>query len=329
MKIDIVGAGAIGGLIGALLTASGEDVMMIDTREELINLVNSEGQTIDNIKTGESIHVMSRMIHAGDINSLPSADLVVCCTKGYATYPATKNVRSIIGPETYVLSIQNGWGNVDQIKTALGSDDSRLIAGVFYSLVSPSKDALNHLMLTYGTDIIKAGPVDHKVTTGLERIADIFNRAGLTFTIVDNYIDIIWNKLIGNTAMPVAAVLGLTNDELLTYETSRHIVRQVFEESIDVARAMGVKFDNPQNPIEPHLHQLESFKAAKGKEIRGSMPLDIINGRKTEIGSINGAVVTEGKKLGIPTPLNEVLVLLVKIMEERNAAGKIYDRNRS
>lgn len=329
MKIGIVGSGAIGGLIGAFLTASGEEVTMIDTREDLIDLVNKEGQTISVVKTGETINVRPKMVHAREISSLPLMDLVICCTKGFATREAMQNARQIIGSDSIILSIQNGWGNVEQIREALIPQNPSVIAGVFFSLVSPEQGKPNHLTMVFGTDIIKGGAVNFTDKAELIKIADVFNRAKLKFTIVDNYVDIIWNKLIGNTAMPVGAVLGLTNDEYLSYENSRDIILRVFEESIAVARAMGVKFDNPQNPIGPHLLILENFRAAAGKNMRGSMPLDIIHGRKTEIDSINGAVVREGKKRGVATPMNECMVLLVKAMEERNTFGKLYNYDRN
>jgi 2-dehydropantoate 2-reductase len=178
-------------------------------------------------------------------------------------------------------------------------------------------------------DIVRASPVNCAKAPDIRNIAGAFNRAGLNFKIVDNHVDIIWNKLIGNTAMAVAAVLGLTNDEYLSYENSRQIMISTFEESIAVARSLGVKFDDMQDPIRPHLRMLESFRAAAGKSMRGSLPLDIIMGRKTEIDTINGAVVNEGRKRGIPTPVNECLVTLVKAMEERNASGRLYNFDRS
>lgn len=329
MKIAVVGSGAVGGLIGAFLTAAGEDVIMIDSRKDLVDRVNNEGQVVRVVNNGETICAKSKMVHSGDLKELPEMELVICCTKGFATREAMQNAKCLIGRNTAVLSIQNGWGNVEQIRDVLNGDDSMIIAGVFYSSVNQEQGKPNHLNLVYGTDIVKAAPVNAHTAADINKIADTFSSARLKFTIVDSYVDIIWNKLIANTVLPVAAVLGLTLDEFLKYETSRKIVVRVFEESIAVAKAIGIKFDDPQNPIGPDLKILEDFRAAEGKNQRGTMPLDIINGRKTEIDIINGAVVTEGKKHGVPTPVNESLVMLVKVMEERNAAGKLYNYDRN
>jgi len=324
MRIAITGSGAVGSLVGGMLTASGQDVIMLSSRKEYVDLVNQHGQTICIVNTGERIHVEPRMVHVSEVNSLPQVDLVVCCAKSYGTKQAIMNALPLITTDTYIMSLQNGWGNVEQIKEVVSSGGTRIIAGVFYSLVTPDAEQPNYLRLVQGTSLIKAGAVDQIPSPKIREIADVFNRAGLDCTLVDNYVDIIWNKLIGNTAMPVAAVLGLTNDELLMSESTRALVTRIFEESIAVARELGVNFDCPEDPLRPHLAQLQKFMAGRGQGMRGSMPLDVINGRKTEIDAINGAVVTEGRKKGIPTPVNECLVLMVKAMEERNIQGKIF-----
>jgi len=329
MKIAIVGAGSVGSLFGTLLAASGEDVTMVRRRQDVIDLIQKEGMTVDIAKTGETVHSRPKMVNAKDIASIGICDLVVICTKGFDTRAAMENAKPIIGKDTYIMSNQNGWGNVEEIKEVLGGDDSHIIAGVLLSVVSPKEGKPNHLVWVFGTDVIKAGPVNRKITPEIENIAETFRKAKLDFTIAENYIDVIWNKLVGNTAMPIAAVLGMTNDEYMAYENTRQLVTNMFNESIAVATAMGVKHDNPDDPIQPHHQILKNFMAyGKGKGPKGSMSVDIENGRKTEIDTINGAIVREGKRLGIPTPINETFVLLIKAMEERNAAGKIYNYDR-
>lgn len=312
MKITIVGSGNIGGLFGALLTDAGEDVTLVDIRDDLVETIQKDGIRIDT-SSGESKHVRVKITN--DIASAGISDLVIIAVKSYATRNATESALAVVGEDTYVLSVQNGAGNVETIAQALG-DESRIIGGIFLCVITPI--TLNHLSWVVGTGGLKMGPISGVMSPQVEKVADIFRKAGIEVTTSVNVQDLIWNKLLLNSCLCLATVLKLTNDEFLAYPSTRKLVHLIADECIQVARAKGINLANPENPMKPLLDTFETFRAS-GQKPKCSMLQDMERGRKTEIDTINGSIVREGKKHGIPTPVNEVFVWLVKAMEEKTA----------
>ena len=138
MKITVIGSGNIGSLLGALLTGAGEDVTLVEIREDLVKTISAEGITIE---TSEGTKRTIPVKITSDINSTSSPDLILIAVKGYSTRSAIENALGVIGPETYILSVQNGAGNIETI-AEVAKDDSRVLGGVFYCNVTPL--AVNH-----------------------------------------------------------------------------------------------------------------------------------------------------------------------------------------
>lgn len=313
MKIAIVGSGNIGSLFGALLTGARQDVTLVDIRDDLVRAIQEGGIRID-LSSGESRHEYVKITR--DITTIGMADLVIIAVKSYATLSAMESARPLIGRDTYVLSVQNGAGNIETIARVLG-DDAHIIGGIFLCVITPL--ALNHLSWVVGTGGLKIGPVNGVMHPRVGDIADIFRRAGLEVTVSTQVQDLIWSKLLVNAPLALAAILGITNDEYLAYPSTRQLIPMITAECIQVARAKGVTLDNPEDPTKPLLAMLEKFRTS-GQKPKCSMLQDMEAGRKTEIDAINGSIVREGKKHHVPTPVNEVLVWLVKALEEKAAA---------
>ena len=313
MKITIIGAGNIGSLLGALLAKCGEDVKLVELREDVIAAIKENGIRID-MSDGQSIHTMVRITH--DIKSLGVADLVILAVKTYSTRSALEGAKSIIGKDTWVMSVQNGAGNVESITEVLGRD-SRVIGGVFFCVVTPVKP--NHLCWVVGTGGLKFGPVNGIMSSRVEKIAAMFRKAGLSVETSTRVQELIWSKVLQNVPLALSAVLRLTNDEFVSYPHAKELIIRMARECVDVTRAMGITLDNPEDPVKPLLATIQKFHDS-GTKPKSSMLQDLERGRKTEIDAINGSIVREGKRLGIPTPVNEVMVMLVKVLEEKYGA---------
>jgi len=310
MKITIVGSGNIGGLFGALLTDAGEDVTMVDIRDDLVEAIQKDGIRIDT-SAGESKHVRVKITN--NIASVGVSDLVIIAVKSYATRSAMESALAVVGKDTHVLSVQNGAGNIETIAEILG-DESRIIGGIFLCVITPIK--LNHLSWVVGTGGLKIGPISGVMSPRVEEIAKVFSRAGIEVTTSTKVQDLIWNKLLLNSALCLATVLNITNDEFLAYPSTRQLITMIANECIQVAKAKGINLDSPEDPIKPVLATMETFRTS-GKKPKCSMLQDMERGKRTEIDAINGSIVKEGKKHHIPTPVNEVFALLVKAMEEK------------
>jgi 2-dehydropantoate 2-reductase len=315
VKITVMGSGNIGSLLGALLTEAGQDVTLVDIREDLIETIQKDGIRID-MSNGQSKHIKVKITK--DVASVGISDLILIGVKGYATRGAMQNALPLVGKNTHVLSVQNGAGNIETIAEVLGSD-SPVIGGVFHCIVTPL--ALNRLSWIVGTGGIKIGPMNGKMNAAIQKIADIFQSTGLDVVTSESVQDLIWSKLLLNTNMAVATVLKITNDEYLYYPSAEKLVRMIADECVKVCRAKGIHLEHPEDPVEPLFNIMKKFRDS-GTKPKCSMYQDMENGRKTEIDTIHGSIVREGKKFNIPTPVTETLVLLVKAMEEKTIRNR-------
>ena len=156
------------------------------------------------------------------------------------------------------------------------------------------------------------GDVHGKVTPKIEKVGEALKAAGFETYVSEDVSGLIWDKLIVNVGINgCSAAMNLTNDENWTIPEANAIHVAAVNEAIAVARAKGVKLSY----ADPLAHVKEVCGFTVGNQC--SMLLDVLNNRPTEIDLINGAVVREGKKVGVPTPVNEVIVNIVKVKERK------------
>jgi 2-dehydropantoate 2-reductase len=248
MKITIMGSGNIGSLLGSLLTEAGQDVTLVDIRPDLIEAISKEGMTID-MSDGRTKHIKVKI--TSDAARAGISDLVIIATKGYSTRSAIEDALPLIGKDTYVLSVQNGAGNIETIADVL-KDDSHVVGGVFHCIVTPLK--LNKLSMVVGTGGLNIGPMNGKMGPHMEKIAAAFNGTDISVSVTDKVQDIIWSKLLLNTNMAAAASLHITNDQYLYYPSVRTLVTLLAQKCADVARAMAYICSHPEDPVGPPLN---------------------------------------------------------------------------
>jgi 2-dehydropantoate 2-reductase len=161
------------------------------------------------------------------------------------------------------------------------------------------------------------GPVSGLVTPEVDEIADVFRSAGLDVVVSSDVQQLIWRKVLENVPLALGTALRLTNDEYAAYPDAIELIVRMAEECVAVTKAAGIAVDQAGDPIQGLLVTIQKFHDS-GTKPKCSMLQDLERGRRTEIDAINGSIVREGKRLGIPTPVNEVMVALVKIQEEKN-----------
>jgi len=301
MKIAVVGAGAMGSLFGGFLAEAGNDVHLIDVNAEHVAALNKNGLSIESNKERRTIPVHATQ----DPSSVGIMDLVIIQVKTYATRAAAESALPMIGAQPVVATMQNGIGNVEIVGGVVGED--KVIGGVTRhgaAYLGPGK-------IRHAVDAATViGELDGSTTPRLLRICDVLNEAKLNASISSNIQGDIWSKAIINVpANPLCAILRIPTRELVEHESIREIMRMAEEEVIKVAEAKGIKlaFTNV-------VEKLASDVKPGSKQI-ASMLQDVLNQRLTEIDSLNGVVVSEGEKLGIQTPINKLLYLMVKAIE--------------
>lgn len=307
MKIAVVGAGAIGGLFGSILTKGGLDVTLVDIWEESVKVMQSTGLTVvDQAGKEEVVKVKATT----KIDEAGTPDLIMIAVKSYDTAQAARDCLKIVGADTMVFTVQNGVGNVDTIGDILGRN--RIVAGTTSfgcTRLGPGK------IKPSGIGEITIGELDGKITPRLQNLVDTFIKAGIEMHTSQNVDSLIWSKLVVNVGInALTAITMLKNGELLDYEETRSLQEAVVKEATAVAAAKNIKFlvDDPLAWVQE--------VASNTRDNKSSMRQDVERGSKTEVDFINGTIVREGLKLGIPTPVNDTLTKLVKTIEQR---GKI------
>jgi 2-dehydropantoate 2-reductase len=291
----------MGSLFGGLLALSGEEVWLVDIREDHIQAMVSTGLTVEEGGKIQSIPVRATM----EVASIGKADLVLFFVKAYHTGKAVSDALVLQKEDTVFLTLQNGLGNEEAICEQV--DPRKVILGVTnHGATFLGPGSIRHA--GWGKTYI--GELDGKVTPRVTQIAQLFTKAGIESEVSSNIQGLVWNKLFINVGInPVAALTGLKNGRLLDYPETLRLMEALVSEAVGVARKKGIPIEG--NP-------LETVKAVAGatRENRCSMGQDFDNRRKTEIDAINGAVVREAERLGIAVPYNQMITDLIKVIEK-------------
>ena len=310
MKICILGAGALGCALGGVLTEAGNDVWLINRNADQVAAMNSHGLLLraadaNGVLTDRTVKVQaSTTAEAAGV-----VDLVVLLVKSFHTAEAMSAALSLLGPDTAVMSLQNGLGHEDVLSGIVGRH--RVLAGKTYA--GGTQLGLGHVLVgTRGKDT-HMGELDGRITPRAQRIADTFNAAGLQTIISINIMGTIWDKLLINVATgALTAITRLTYGELYKQPLLEACGVVAVTEAMAVARACGITLGITE-PIQAWL------KAGAGLpyDFKTSMLQSLESGRRTEIDFVNGAVVERGKLHGVPTPVNQTLVACVKALESK------------
>lgn len=291
----------MGGLFGALLTKGGHHVVAIDVSAPAIEAITRDGLRFE-ASDGKSETI--RFSATIDPASVGPVDLVLIVVKGIHTESAARAALPLLGPSTPVLTLQNGWGNVPKLQSILGRD--RVLAGITVhsgTLVGPGQ--VRHA----GTGPATIGELDGRISDRVRSIAAVLAATG-EVRVSDNITKVIWSKLCLNVcALPACALLRIYSGELLKHESLLALMRALLRETVEVANADGIALDYDE------CWAAITAQLARASTVRASMLQDVEARRRTEIGTINGAVLDAARRLGIPVPHNETLVWLVQALD--------------
>lgn len=302
MKIVIIGAGAMGSLFGARLTLAGEEVWLVDISEETIKIISKDGLTL----TSGDGNIVTRPRATTQVSAAGPADLVIIFVKSWATPAAAAAAKHLLKKDTVVLTLQNGFGNAEILAAELGV--GRVIVGT----TSQGATLLRPGHVMHGGDgETQIGELRGEASPRLKLVADLLTKSGIPAQPVGNIAAFIWGKLIVNAGInAVTALTRLYNGQLAQLDETRELVTAAVQEAVAVAGAVGVTLPFT-DPVAKVFSVAESTAGN-----RSSMLQDILAGRQTEIGSINGVIVQEGERLRVPTPVNRVLTSLIMALDK-------------
>ncbi|HEY8578238.1 MAG TPA: 2-dehydropantoate 2-reductase [Beijerinckiaceae bacterium] len=325
MKICIIGAGAIGGLLAARLAAAGEAVTVV-ARGAHLAAIRADGlRLID-----EGGETRARPAATDDLRSVRDQDLVVLGVKAHQVAPIARDAAAALAPDGLILTAQNGipwWyffktdgafagrilDSVDpggEIARALPID--RVIGSVVYpaaEVVAPGV-----IRLIEGNRF-SLGELDGSRSERLLALSAVFGKAGFKAPAVTDLRAEIWTKLWGNLSFnPISALTGATLAGICRHAEGRALAAEMMREAQAVGERLGVRF---RIPLEKRIAGAEAVG-----EHKTSMLQDVEAGRPTEIDALAGAIVELGRMVGAPTPSIAAAHACVKLLEATRAAAR-------
>ena len=302
-RVAVVGAGAVGGYFGGMLARTGARVTLIG-RPGHVDVWKRDGLFLESIHFQEHIAVEA----STDIAASADAELVLFCVKSPDTEETARQLSRHVRRDAMIVSLQNGVDNVERIRAAAALDP---IAAVVY--VASSMSAPGHVKHAGRGDLVIGDFPGRSGTARDETIAVVskwFETAGVPCRVSQHIDADLWTKLIVNAALnAISAVVQVPYGAIAATAESRETVRDLVNECVAVARADGVPM-----PDVDFVEMVLRFAQDNG-HVHSSTARDLARGARTEIDALNGYVVRRGTSRGVPTPVNQSLIALVKLRE--------------
>jgi 2-dehydropantoate 2-reductase len=332
-KIVIVGAGAVGGYTGAHMARAGEDVTFVDPWPDHVEEMRRNGLRITHHQGEEPFTAKPRALHVTELQNVSKEspfDIAFICMKSYDTAWAARMIRQYLAAGAYVVSLQNcmneatiasvfGWGKI------LGC----IASNISVSLVEPGHVHRGGLKGGAAHTVYRVGEVHGGNTDRATEVCRLVSNAD-SAKVTDNLWGERWSKLVTNSmGNGVSACTGLSGFEMAQNETVRRFQARLAAEAIRIGQALGYQLEEI-NHLPPDVvagagegdpGALERYEERLRTQRRGSadqrpsMGQDMMKGRRTEIEFLNGFVVREGARAGLPARANEKLVELVTKVE--------------
>ena len=303
MRIAVLGAGALGCAIGGTLAEAGNEVVLINRNAAQVDAINSQGLVMRDAQGEQVVRALACTSAAG----LAPVDLVIVLVKSFHTEQAMRAATQLVGPQTLVLSLQNGLGHEDILADIVGRN--HVLAGKTY--VGGVMLAPGRIIRGVAGKETLIGELDGGISVRAQGLAAVFNAAGLATVVSDNILGVMWDKLLINVATgAVSSITRLPYGPLYQIPEIEATAVAAVQEAMRVAAAAGIQLSY----ADPKAAWL---KAAAGlpHDFKTSMLQSLEKGSITEIDFINGAVVRWGQRCGIATPVNATLVACVKGIE--------------
>lgn len=300
MRVTVLGAGAMGCLIGARLREAGDEVTLVSRNPAVREAVAARGVLLAEGGARRSIALPIQADSGG-----PPAELLLIMVKADDTPSAAKAARAGVGADTAVLTLQNGLGNVEAIRAELPG--CRLLAGS--TTVGANSQGPGQVEAA-GRGSTDVAPCSAQDLTLAEEIASHLDRAGLNCHAEADPWPLIWNKVAVNAVInPIAALLGLTNGQLLELDGVEELAGSVLAEVQAVAKSQGVAVATDWQAVRGVLEVTRANRC--------SMLQDLLARRPTEIRALNGRVAALAQTAGVGAPVNATLAGLVALAERR------------
>ena len=294
MKIAIMGTGGMGAYYGGLLANNGQDVHFI-ARGEHLKALRTNGLQIKSIHGDLAVKPVKATDNPSDIGPV---DLVLFCTKTYHTEEAAKAIQPLVGPQTTVVSLQNGIDAAERIGKLVGM--GHLLAGATWISSFVESPGVIKQVSTFRRVVV--GEMNGSTSPRLQAVYEAFKPTGIAIETSDNILKVLWTKFVFIAA--VSSFGSLTRLPMGDYRSvpeTRAKILNLMQEVRALAEAVGVTLDS--DVVEKSIKFIDDNLP----HIKPSMQVDVENGRRTEIESMIGVIGRKGREKGVPTPIADLV----------------------
>lgn len=301
MRIAVIGPGALGTLFAARLAISGVTTLLFDHRVDRAKALTTQGLRL--LDASGTRHVRVPVI--SNPGTLASIDAAIVLVKSYQTDAVASLLAEVLPASAFALTLQNGLGNVETLRLHLGTN--RVFGG---TTAQGSLMEAPGIVRDTGSGPTVLGTARGLPDPRLDDLCQVLMQAGFAVSITDNLPAAVWNKVILNAAInPVGALTRLRNGELAEHEPSLKLMTAVARESDAIARRHGIELMDCDWPA--RLHAV----CQATSQNRNSMLQDVLQGRRTEIDAINGAITRTAEQHKLTAPINRTLWYLINAID--------------
>ena len=295
-----MGSGAVGSYFGAVLHKAGHDVLFV-ARGAHLDAISKNGLIVDSSTSGK-FTICPNVTDS--LSNRYTADLILYCVKGYQNEKALQLISTSIGPDTSIVTLQNGIGSGDLLAERFGH--KKVLLGVTYIDVMRPKPG--HVVETSDRCNIIFGEVDISDGDRAKKIENALDVEGIEVELTEDILKYVWQKFIyicgwsgmmSVTRSPMSAIMAVPEARQMTIDC--------MNEALEISKAKGINID--QNFMD---ETIEYFSHV-GDDSVSSMLLDLLNGNPIEIDVINAAAVAMGDLEGVSTPINSFITNVLRV----------------
>jgi len=315
MRVLILGAGAIGSVLGGFLAKAGYDVTLLG-RAWHVDVIKREGLRITGLWGTHHIRTLSTATDPETAAARGPFEWVLVCVKAHQTAGILPVLSTVLGPSTLVCALQNGLGNYETLIQAVSPARVALGRVIFGVEIEPG-----HVHVTVCADDVLIGAPDARFPSAdAVALAQQLNASGVPARPTTSIMTAVWAKVLYNCALNgLSTLLEVPYGDLLKHPVTPSIIRAIIEEAYHVANAQRIALEPSTAAAYTELLFTTLIPATASHY--SSMLQDVRRGKATEIEALNGALVRRGAHAGVATPMNALLTRLVHAKEHWMGCG--------
>ena len=305
MRVLILGAGALGSVLGGFLAKAGHDVTLLG-RAWHLDVVRQDGLRISGLWGEHRVKRLAVATRTEEVTAAPPFDWIFVCVKAHQTAEAAAQLKTWLGPSTFICAFQNGLGNYEALLQTVPPERLALGRVIFGVEIEPGR-----VRVTVFADEVLIGSPDAKFPgTQAAALAAELQESGIPARATATILLSLWAKVLYNCALNgFSALLEVPYGKLLERPETKRLMRTIIEEAYRVAAAHRIRLEPSKAGAYAELLFSRLIPDTAGHH--SSMLQDLRHGRPTEIDALNGAIVRLGREAGVDAPVNALVTRLV------------------